>query len=244
MITAYKRLLLELGRHKSEYILFIASLIIPAFICIVSLDVFLEITERMKANELLQFDNNVTDFVYKYRAETTTQWVRFITNLGNAWTYMTIIPIIAALLYYRGHRWKVSIQASIVLATAFLLNITIKHILVRPRPLEAMRLVTAHSYSFPSGHSMSAMAFYGFLVYLTYKYMPNLWVKIALIIVELSLIILIGLSRVYLGVHYPSDVLAGFIAGLFWLIICIVVFKFINFYRQQRAKKLALKKDE
>lgn len=240
MITAYRRLKIELSRHKSEYVIFLISLIIPTIICILSLNAFLAITEKMRADELLNFDNNITDFVYQYRSEGFTKVVTFITDLGDVTAYLIIIPIIAALLYFRGHRWKVALQATLVLSTSFLLNISIKELLARPRPIEDMRLVAihTHSYSFPSGHSMSAMAFYGFLVYLTYKYMKNRWAKIALIALEISLIIMIGLSRVYLGVHYPSDVLAGFIGGFIWIIVCIVIFKFINFYRKRQNEKV------
>lgn len=241
MFTAYIRLKKELEKHKNEYLLFAFSLIIPGIICVFALNAFLEITERLQANELVVFDNLVSDFVHSFRTDGVTQAVTFITDLGDVAAYAVIIPLVATLLYYRGHhRWKLSLQATLVLISAFLLNVGIKHLISRPRPLEDLRLVTAHSYSFPSGHSMSAIAFYGFLIYLTYKYVSNTLLKILLILVQVLLILGIGLSRVYLGVHFPTDVLAGFIAGLVWLIICIIVFNFINFYRKRQVRKKGL----
>ncbi|MBL6446238.1 phosphatase PAP2 family protein [Fulvivirga sp. 29W222] len=238
MLTAFKRLKIELGKHSNEYVLFVISLIIPAIICLLAFNVFLEIIESLEANELVSFDNTITEFIHSFRNDKITPVVTFITDLGDVAAYMVIIPLIAILLYYHGHhRWKLSLQATIVLLSAFFLNIALKNLISRPRPLEELRLVTAHSYSFPSGHSMSAFAFYGFLIYLTYKHVSNTLLKILLILIQLLLILSIGLSRVYLGVHFPTDVLAGFIAGLIWLIICIVVFNFINLYRIRQIPK-------
>lgn len=241
MITAVRRFVRELKWHKNEYVLFIVSLIIPGIICLFALNAFLEITERLQAQQLVKFDDLVTELVYTFRSDTTTSIVKFITDVGDVQAYVIIIPCVAVLLYYRGHhRWRLSLQATIVLLSTTFLNMGIKNLISRPRPVEDMRLVIAHSYSFPSGHSMSAIAFYGFLIYLTYKYVPNMALKIGLIVLQVLLILSIGLSRVYLGVHFPTDVVAGFIAGLFWLIICIIVFNFINFYRTRRVRKQGL----
>lgn len=238
MFSPLKKLNRELKWHKNEYVLFIVSLVIPGIICLIALNAFLDIAQQVQAVKLLKFDEVTSSFIFNYRDEKLTKIVIFITNLGDQTAYLLIIPAIAVLLFYRGHhRWKLSLQATLVLASAYLLNIAIKHLISRPRPLEDLRLVPAHSYSFPSGHSMSAIAFYGFIIYLTYKYVPNTFLKILLIFFQVLLILGIGLSRIYLGVHYPSDVLAGFIAGLVWLIICIVVFNFVNLYRKRQARK-------
>lgn len=238
MLTALKKLNKELKWHKNEYVLFIVSLIIPGVICVFSLNAFLEITEQLQADQLIKFDKVISRFIYNFRGDALTDIIVFITDLGDFKAYAIIMPAIAVLLYYRGHhRWRLSLQAMIVLASAFLINVGIKHLISRPRPIEELRLVIAHSYSFPSGHSMSAIAFYGFIIYLTYKYVPNVFLKGFIILIQVLLILAIGLSRVYLGVHYPTDVLAGYIAGLFWLIICIVVFKIVNFYRKRQARK-------
>ena len=244
MITALRTLFRELKWHKNEYFIFLVSLIIPGTIGILSLHIFLNIAENLQHHELVQFDNMIFEFIHNLRSPSVTAAVIFITDLGDLTAYCIMMPAIAVLLYYRGHhRWKLSLQALIVLASASLLNVIIKEIISRPRPLEDMRLVVAHSYSFPSGHSMSAIAFYGFAIYLSYKYIPNKFIKVLLIVVQALLILSIGLSRVYLGVHYPTDVVAGFIGGLFWLILCIAVFNFVNLYRERLARKRRLYSD-
>src|SRR5690606_26451869 len=99
---------------------------------------------------------------------------------------------------------------------------------------------------YPSGHAMSAMAFYGFLIFLTARYKMNYVLKVILILVFASLIFLIGLSRVYLGVHFPSDVIAGYIGGLIWVTFCAIVFDVIVLYRRRRERAgeiLAILKD-
>ena len=105
-----------------------------------------------------------------------------------------------------------------------ILNQILKRILQRPRPTE-FRIIEETGYSFPSGHSMVSMAFYGYLIYLIYKYAKNKYIKWALITLLSILICSIGISRIYLGVHYTSDVLGGFLISVSYLIIYI---SFVN----------------
>ena len=106
--------------------------------------------------------------------------------------------------------------------TEVVLNYIIKHIIRRSRPV-GFRLVKQGGYSFPSGHTMVSVAFYGFLIYLIYKRVKNKYLKITLITLLSILIFMIGCSRIYLGVHYTSDVLAGFSLSIAYLIIYISI---------------------
>ena len=109
------------------------------------------------------------------------------------------------------------------------MNYTLKQIFQRPRPIE-YRIINESGYSLPSGHSMISMAFYGYLIYLIYKNVKNEHLKRCLILFLSILIISIGISRIYLGVHYTSDVLAGFLAAISYLIIYIFFLKkLLNF---------------
>ena len=229
----------EFYRDRREHFLFIVSLLIAAGLSAFLLNFFLELTGKLQQDQLTPMDQAFTAWIYAFRSETLTPLVTFITHLGDAWAYVIIVPVIGGFLYFRGYTWRLIIQGVLVLLSASLLNVWIKNEISRPRPAEAERLVEAHSFSFPSGHSMSAIAFYGFLIYLTFKLVENRFLRYTLILFEILLILSIGMSRIYLGVHYPSDVLAGFTAGLFWLLICIALFRSIRFYG---GKNLTTKK--
>ena len=111
-----------------------------------------------------------------------------------------------------------SIFSNLVIITV--LNQLLKRILQRPRPTE-FRIIEETGYSFPSGHSMVSMAFYGYLIYLIYKYVKNKYIKWISIVLLSILICTIGVSRIYLGVHYTSDVLGGFLVSISYLILFI-----------------------
>ena len=124
----------------------------------------------------------------------------------------------------------------IVLLIAALSNIALKRVINRARP-EAEHLVSVATLSYPSGHAMSAMAFYGFLIYVCYKMKINIWIKSFLMFLFIFLILAIGISRIYLGVHFPSDIAGGFIAGFIWVIFSIILFHVIDLWRKKLSKK-------
>jgi undecaprenyl-diphosphatase len=96
-------------------------------------------------------------------------------------------------------------------------------------------LVSVATLSYPSGHAMSAISFYGFLIYLLYGFNMNKWIKWGIISLISLLILTIGISRIYLGVHFPSDIAGGFIAGLIWVSFCILIFNIIDLLRRKEA---------
>jgi undecaprenyl-diphosphatase len=153
-----------------------------------------------------------------------TPIAKFITNLGGA-IFLIVLTVLLFILI-KNKKIGASIFGNLVIVTA--LNQLLKFILHRPRPTE-YRIIEAIGYSFPSGHSMVSMAFYGYLMYLAYKYIKNKYLKWTIIIVLSLLICLIGTSRIYLGVHYTSDVLGGFLISISYLVIYITaVNKFLK----------------
>ena len=172
------------------------------FIC---LTIFLGLAEDVFNKELMNGDIMGYKFVSTYlMSDFATPITKFITNFGGA---IFIIKKIG-----------ISIISNLVIITA--INQILKRIVQRPRPTE-YRIIEETGYSFPSGHSMVSMAFYGYLIYLIYKYVKNKYLKYISIILLSILICSIGISRIYLGVHYTSDVLAGFMISISYLIIYI-----------------------
>ena len=147
-----------------------------------------------------------------------TPIAKFITNFGGA----IFLIGIAVILFIVIKNKKIGISIITNLGIITILNQLLKRILQRPRP-EEFRIINESGYSFPSGHSMISMAFYGYLIYLIYKYVKNKYLKWFLITILGILIVNIGISRIYLGVHYTSDVLAGFLISISYLIVYISI---------------------
>ncbi len=167
-----------------------------------------------------------------------TPIAKFITNFGGAIFLITLTVILFILI--KNKKIGLSIFSNLIIITV--LNQLLKRILQRPRPTE-FRIIEETGYSFPSGHSMVSMAFYGYLIYLIYKYVKNKYIKWIYIIALSILICFIGISRIYLGVHYTSDVLGGFLLSISYLIIYVsVVNKFLivttDIYNNIEMKKI------
>lgn len=195
-------------------------------ICLVG---FIAFTEAIFHTKIIKFDTAGYKFISTYLiSDFATPIARVVTNFGGAYFLILISMILALIIKNR----KIGLTVIANLGIIGMINLILKNILQRPRPTE-YRLIYESGYSFPSGHSMASMAFYGFLIYLIYKYVKSRKVKWSLIILLTILIITIGVSRIYLGVHYTSDVIAGFLASLMYLILYTSL---INRYILQEKK--------
>ena len=147
-------------------------------------------------------------------SEEVTPIAKVITEFGGAIFLITLSIIL--LIVIKNKKIGILIWINLVIST--IINQVLKNIIQRPRPTE-FRIINQNGYSFPSGHSMASMTFYGFLIYLIYKKVKNKYLKWTLISLLSILIILVGASRVYLGVHYTSDVIAGILISTSYLIM-------------------------
>jgi undecaprenyl-diphosphatase len=245
IILFIRRFFREKLHYKAEDLPYYITILVAFILFVVGLNAFVDLTEELVNDNLNAFDAAITTEVVKWREERLTLFLIFITHVGNTTGYLVIMAILVAYFLIRHRSWKFILQTVVVLLLATLSNIALKEVFNRTRP-DIEHLVAVHSLSYPSGHAMSAMGFYGFLIFLTARYKMNLLLKFSLIFVLASLIFLIGLSRVYLGVHFPSDVVAGFIGGLIWVTFCAIVFDVIDLYRkrQQRISELLAIREE
>ena len=183
--------------------------------------IFAIFTYKVAADKTIYIDSIVYNYISNNIInKNRTEIVKVITNITSP--IMVIITLLILVLAIKDKKIKISLVINLLGIT--IINNLIKVIIARPRP-EINKLVTETGYSFPSGHSITSMVFYGYLVYLTYKYINNKKIKIPLIIFLILLIPTIGLSRIYLGVHYASDVLCGFLLGIIYLILFISISK-------------------
>lgn len=174
-------------------------------ILLLSLIILIYIVRSLLQKDIANFDNAVYSFVASFISEPLTDIALVITTLGSAYVILPLCLILIIVFWKKIEATAISIN----LIISFLANQILKRIVARPRPTE-YRIVEELGYSFPSGHSMVGMAFYGLLIYFIYRKVKNPYIKWTSCILLTILIFLIGLSRVYLGVHYASDVIAGF----------------------------------
>lgn len=161
-------------------------------------------------------DTSIYNIIIKLMNTNITYIMTFISHLGSAIALITLC--IGFIFLFKDKKYPKFIILNLV--CVFILNRLLKFIIARPRP-EIFRLVEETGYSFPSGHAMISFGFYGFLIYLAYENISNKKTKYPLIIFLSILILLIGISRIYLGVHYFTDVIGGFVIGFVYLIVFI-----------------------
>jgi undecaprenyl-diphosphatase len=180
------------------------------------------------SNKITAFDTAVTSFIQGLNTPLLTSIMKFFTFIGAGVPIAVIAVLIMILLFIVfKHRRELVLFIAVLVGSA-LLNLLLKTVFHRARP-DLNRLIEITGYSFPSGHAMAAVTLYGILTYLLWKHISSKVGRSLLLIFSAIMIIMIGLSRIYLGVHYPSDVIAGFLASGAWLAFSIW------FYRRKRA---------
>ena len=190
---------------------------IKFIIAFIAFILFLWLIREVFQDGIMKIDVIVYNKISKYLInEQVTEIMKLITSLGS----VIVVGGVAILSCIIPKNKKISIAILINLTCITISNVVLKQIIHRKRP-EGFRLVDENGYSFPSGHSMVSTAFYGFFIYLIYKYVKNRKLRNTLIIIISVMIFMICFSRIYLGVHYTSDVLAGFLIFISYLIIFI-----------------------
>lgn len=183
------------------------------FICLI---IFIFILENVFDNEIAIFDANVYNTISLIKNNFITNVFKVITEFGSA-KVLILITLISLVVVKNK---KIGTAISLNLVSIGLLNYILKNIIQRPRP-EGFRLVEETGYSFPSGHSMASMAFYGLIIYFVFRNVKNKAMRTIACTALSLLIILIGMSRIYLGVHYASDVIAGLLVSIAYLVVYI-----------------------
>lgn len=183
-------------------------------IALVMLVIFIQIIIAISKETILVFDAFCYDKVSLLISDKMTFFVKMITNLGSAFALITITLLI--ILFFKNKKY--GILTGINLLVVFLFNLVLKFIFARPRPID-INLIEESGYSFPSAHAMVSTAFYGFIIYLILKSNLSKLNKTIYSVLLTILIVFICITRVYLGVHYASDVLGGAIIATLYTIL-------------------------
>jgi len=182
---------------------------------------FVEITEEVITNDtLVAVDTWIVVHVLSFRSPPADLMMAMVTRLGGT-TFIALASAAGALWLIFRRRPDIAAGFAAVILGGSLLNTFLKVIIRRPRPISETSLVAASGWSFPSGHAMMSTVFYGMVAYLLVRAVDSWRLKAFSISVAGFMVFVIGMSRIYLQVHYLSDVLAGFAGGLFWLTVCI-----------------------
>ncbi|HMH02435.1 MAG TPA: phosphatase PAP2 family protein [Terriglobales bacterium] len=185
-------------------------------VAIMALLLFAWMAEEVLEAGTIRFDNSIRAAVHQRASPALTVFMRGITLLGSMEVLLPAVLIVLTFLLVRGKRYE-AIVLSVTMAGGVILNMVLKLSFRRVRPDPFFDLATPASYAFPSGHALLALCFYGVMVRIlsdslkSREYRWMVWVGAVL------LIGLIGLSRIYLGVHHASDVLAGYAAAIVWI---------------------------
>jgi undecaprenyl-diphosphatase len=208
-------------------------IIIIAFFA--ALFVFAIVTKMIFFERKESFDLKVFEFLKSHINNSTTGFMQFFSFFGS---HLFLIPanivLSAYFLFIKKKTWN-SIKVPVISLSSVLLMFVLKQFFHRERPMEPL-LQQARGMSFPSGHALMSFAFYGLIIYLVRQVVKNKPLKFLATLLFLLLIFFIGFSRIYLRVHYASDVLAGFSLGLVWLVLSLAIINKIERVSQNRPE--------
>ena len=202
---------------------------------------FLLIVQKVFISGKTAFDSRIFYFLSHHETPMNTGLMQIFSFLG---AHLFLIPaniILISWFLIKKHRWY-SIKIPVIAVSSLLLMFFLKYIFHRSRPLTPL-LKVAKGFSFPSGHAMMSFTFYGLLIAIVWRSTQVLWLKWLLTIILSLLIFAIGLSRVYLRVHYASDVLAGYCIGCMWLLLSLWILGKIEFFSRKKVDPI-VKKEE
>lgn len=218
--------LLEL-QERWPSLFIIAGFILSAIMLFTFLDLAWD--TFIQASAVL-FDDAFIWLVRYYANPDLDKLMLFITDIGFGKGYAIIVGATITVLAYR-KRWYDISALAICIAGAGLLSVLLKNVFHRMRP-DSFFLVQENSFSFPSGHAMATMCFYGMLAFFLMREVKSWPVRLLIATLTVILSLIIGISRIYLGVHYPTDVVAGYAVGFMWLTFCISLL-----LRQEKKKR-------
>lgn len=205
--------------------LFSAELILILIMGIAMLMVFINIGQHLDNPFIETFDTRIIRAVRSLASPRMDTFMKSVTFMNNVeFIAFAFIAVLIYFLFIKPHRWY-SIKIPVVCVGSISLNLFLKNYYDRPRPDILNRMVEVRDFSFPSGHAMFSVCFYGLLIYIIWQQVKPKGLRNTLIILTGLLILCIGISRIYLQVHYPSDVIGGYAAGLMWMLLSLGVIR-------------------
>ena len=195
-----------------------------------------QLTEDVIESEgVVKLDEQFTAFLYSIRSNWLSQLFYALTQLGTREAVFAMGGLATIVFLYR--RRYIAVLAFWLTMAGIGLSVQYgKKFISRDRPME-VAFYPEHNFSFPSGHATTSMALYGMLAYFMYRHLKRKRQRQTVLLASGILIVMVGFSRIYLGVHFLSDVLAGFILGAMWVLLGISLMEVMTYLQQRRASK-------
>ena len=219
---------------RRRIILFLEEFIMEILLALALLTFSFAVRAAFFSNDH-DFDNYVFSFIKQHISTRNTDFLLFITYLGKPSFLIPINLLLLAFFLIKKNK-RFSIRVIALSLSSLCLMLLLKNSIQRTRPEDPL-LSAVKGYSFPSGHALMSVIFYGLLIYIAWHEIKNRWLRIGAIALFAILILLISYSRIYLRVHYPSDVIAGLSIGFIWLVVSLWL---INQIEARRAKRKLL----
>lgn len=211
--------------------LILTQLLVGVGASMVTLYLFLELVVNIQSVQ--EFDVFLSLLFYELRSPELTSFMFFITLLG----YELLLALLACVFFItvlKEHK-REALMIVVIFIVGVLLNLLLKEVIGRERPTISP-LMDENFHSFPSGHAMNAFVFYITVVIYVYRISRKISLTLLSLFINGAIILLVGASRIYLGVHYLTDVLAGFIAGFWWITTALVIEKSIYLLRTRKKR--------
>jgi undecaprenyl-diphosphatase len=227
------KFLLHLNSSQT-FILLFSEILLGIFLSILSFLFFTKIARNVLNDNYFNLDVIVSQLIYGFRDPFLTQVMKFVSFLGQD---IVLIPFSVIFFMFLAKKYRhEAVLFLFAIITGFLINFAIKFFIARPRPsLSPLFIESFHS--FPSGHAMNSVIVYGIFAFFIFRFTRNKTLSSIAVTVCIVLVTLIGISRVYLGVHYPTDVIAGLIGGLWWIVTVLLAEKIIIFFHLFRKRR-------
>ena len=210
--------------------LFEAAIVASLAAAVLALFLFAWLGSEVLAGDTMRFDGAIRSWVHQFASTGMTSAMHAISLMGYE---ILLVEVAIAFMVFAKLRWKrAALWLAIAMIGSVLLDLALKYAYHRVRP-EAFFGSPARYYSFPSGHALSSLCFYGVMAGLLSARTKSLWLRVGIWVIATALVLAIGISRIYLGVHYPSDVLAGYLAATVW-VGAVIVFDHVRKVRSSR----------
>ncbi|WP_303968483.1 phosphatase PAP2 family protein [Sporosarcina ureae] len=192
-------------------------------ICILFTGFFAYIARSIHLHTISSFDEPIIDIIQGTQTSGLTSVMKTFTTIGSTTAVALLALLTLAVLLWKKHKAQAVLFVAAIGGTG-ILNQVLKFIFKRERP-DFDRLIDIGGYSFPSGHTMMAFSLYTILAYIIWRNLRNVWARTGITILAIFMIVMIAVSRIYLGVHFPSDIVGGILASSVWLFASIALYQ-------------------